>query len=863
MPKKLSPPASKNIPVSKTTPTDQSPAAQEQLAVSGVKNTDTSLQTTGTSLPTDTLSLPAVASEAKPKIPQKTWGATASPSGTSTSRATASASRQSQISQKSFVAMAASSAASNPSRASSASSQVQLPKIPSKAMASTNKRGFNSRAPTTAVSESQKIKIAQLLTELKAVNDNVSNYPREITTILYQISKLKFELSDEEKLILIDFISYLNFGLWSNMNFIHLVISLKYCGIFDKKISQDTDGKQAHLFKKLVEVAEEVICDPRIYHKAGFYSFLSRIIKAISTSDPSLVEPNKIIITRSLKSYINNIDKKRNIMLNPDDIYQLLTSIFELRNMNIITHQEAGELAKPYIMNHDITLDIHNVRDRKTYIFICRNLINKDDTYKGYKDRLAEIYNQAIDLIDSFTVDSYEPFYLFDEINYLFFKKLINIEACNLESLMGLIEGRIHTLLDKPFFGKFHINLYNLETTPFAKTQVYERLKKEYHACLNKNIHKMNPASIVRIETHIAKSKVSYITDKKLDTSIADNLALMLSKICSENSELTKENCLASLDVFAHKMGTSIHREYFQHFKTRIIPILLVRYNQLTYDEKVKLIKVLPLTKNEKDDHVCKKIIAGLCNTFTANTEQYMTESVSFLNAIANLGDYNSDIIPFVELSRKALVIDETQNKSHLIKCLKFYSFAYACFILQEQESDQPQKQLSSMKEEMKEKLALTVNLLESQYKKSFFNDDWLMLNFAHGLLRTGKQYDVNFVYTATRMQNEMYEALAEAYQLEKEKDIQLEASLFGLPGIDIYLTKYKLALEIDGEQHFQGADNNSVSGKSLIQKAILSLNGINLINIKNLTRRNSLILEDIKQQIDAFLRKKEDDASS
>ncbi len=905
MPKKLSPSANKNIPVNKNDTVAESSALEDQLLVSGITNTATAPQTTGlsplTTPLTDAISWPAIVSKAKAKTPQKSWATIASGGATSasshfqspqifgadmasgkvpsTSKGSASASgqtpspktswatvtlsesdstsKQVEVPQISWANIASRTVPVIPEERVSSSSQPQTPWATTDLGESTS----ISKAHTTVITQFHKIKVAELFNKLNQINKNDRDYPRKITSIIYQINKLKIELSDGEKLTLTDFISSINIGSWSNIDFIHLFISLKFSGVFNKEILQDSECKQNKLFEKLVYITQEVIQNSKTYHRIGIYSYLPRIIKAISNSNPSLVEQNKEIISNVLRTYNANMDKSKSYKLNSDDIYNLVTSIYDLRKYNVLTQEEASKLAKPFIVNNDITKiirELHNQRKQGLYLFTCRRFISKDEAYKNYSDTVEAIYNQAIDSSDPLSSNEFEAFCVFDEINYLSKINIINIENCNIEPLLELIEGKIHTLIGKPFFASFYISLYHLETTSFAKTKVYERLKKEYHACLNKNISKIDPASIAKIEAYIAKSKVSYLSGKALDTRLVNNLDLMLGKICSETSAVTRENCLASLDIFSHSMTTNIHIKYFEYFKERIIPILLAQYNKLTYSQKIQLVKVLPLTKNEKNDRICKQMISELHNTFMANTDEYMAESLLFLSFMTNLGDYNSDILPFIELSRKVLIIDETRNKSDLFKGLKFYSFAYAYLILQEKEKSLPQKQIYSMIDEMREKLALIISLIEVQCKETLFNDDFLMLNYAYALLKIDKKHDVNFVYTETNIQNDIYNTLAEKYKLKKGKDIQLEASLFGLPGVDIYLPKYKLALEIDGDQHYIGADNKSISGKSIIQKAILSLNGIQLINVRELTRRRSLILEEVKLQVDDFLHNKE-----
>ncbi len=881
MPKKLSPSANKNIPISENKPATDSPTSEEQLTVSEITNTEKSPQTLDasplTTPLTDAVSWPAISGKIKAQPAQKSWAAVAS------GRA-AFASSQTQAPKVSWSAIASGEASSTSRETAATSSQIQVPQKSWSAIASgeapfaltkskTPTASWSAMASAQAVSpsktltpfitESQKIKTAEIFNELEQLNPNDKEYFKKITIVFYKIRDLKINLTDSDKLKLIDCASSLNLNLWPNMNFAHLFISLKYSSIFDKEIPQDTENKQAQLFKRLIGRTEEVINDPRSYHRAGLYSFLSQIIRLTSTSTPWLLEPNKDVIRRSLKAFIHYIKGKEEIMSNPENIYKLATSFYDLSAKDVITQQEAIELARPYVANYiSVTNELKKSRQQNSYLFACRRLMINDHECQNHKNKMETIYNKSIDLIDPFSSDIHEPFYLFDEVNYSANMKLIDIENCNLESLMKLMEGKIHTLVDRPLFAKLYINLYNIETTSFAKTSVYKRLKKEFHTCLRKNMNRIDPASLARIEAFIAKSKVSYLDIEELESSVTDNIELMLNRICSSTSILNRENCLASLNIFSHKMSTNIHLKHFEYFKSRIIPMLLSQYTKLTYNEKIQLIRVLPLIKNEIYDQKCKEIIAELHATFIANPDQYRVESALFLSAITKLGNYNSDISPFVELSRKALVIDETCSKLHLLKSLKFYSFAYAHFMLQEQEKPIPQQKINSVKEEMKEKLALAINLIESLYKGSLLNDDKLMLNYGYALLEINKHHHVNFVYTETNIQREIYESLAEEYELEKEKDIRLEASLFGLPGIDIYLNKFKLALEIDGKQHFQGADSTSVSGKSLIQKAILNMNGIHLINIKKLTRRRSLILEEVKSQINNFLRKKEADLS-
>ncbi len=879
MPKKLSSSANKNIPTSENKPATDSPTSEEQLTVSDITNTEISPETLGTSpltTPlTDAVSWPAMSGKAKAQPAQRSWAAVASGGA-------ASSSNQTQAPKVSWSAITSGEASSTSKETATTSSQIQVPQKSWSAIASGEApfASTKSRAPTTSwaamasaqaassskaltpfITESQKIKAAEIFNELETLNPNDKDYFKKITTVIYKIRNLKINLTDSDKLKLIAFVSNLNLKPWSNMNFVHLFISLKYSSIFDKEIPQDTEKKQAQLFKKLVGIAEEVINDPSSYHRAGLYSLLSQVIKLISTSGPWLLEPNKDVVKRSLKAFIGYIERKEEVRLNPENTYKLATSFYDLSVKDIITQQEAIVLARPYVANYSsIIKGLKNPRQQNSYLFACRHLMINDHECQNHKNNLEALFNKSIELIDPFSSDPQDTFYLFDEVHYSANMKLIDIENCNLEPLMKRMEGKIHAVVDKPLFAKLYINLYNLETTSFAKTSVYKRLKKEFHTCLRRNINRIDPASLARIEAFMAKSKVSYLDTDELESSVTDNLELMLNRICSSTSILNRENCLASLNIFSHKMSTDIHLKHFEDFKSRIIPILLSQYSKLTYNEKIQLIRVLPLTKNEIYDQKCKEIITELHATFTANPEQYRVESALFLSAITKLGNYNSDIIPFIELSRKTLVIDETCSKLHLLKSLKFYSFAYAYFILQEQEKSFPQQQINSVKEEMKEKLILAINFIESQNKGSLLNDDKLLLNYGYALLGINKHHHVNFVYTETNIQREIYNALAKEYQLEKEKDIRLEASLFGLPGVDIYLNKFKLALEIDGKQHYQGANSTSVSGKSLIQKAILNINGIHLINITNLTRRRSIILEEVKSQINDYLRKKEAD---
>lgn len=216
-------------------------------------------------------------------------------------------------------------------------------------------------------------------------------------------------------------------------------------------------------------------------------------------------------------------------------------------------------------------------------------------------------------------------------------------------------------------------------------------------------------------------------------------------------------------------------------------------------------------------------------------------------------------ITPFIELSRKVLIISEESNKTNLVRSLKFYSFAYAYLSLQLQtkaHSTQMERQLTKLKNEMKDKLISTSNLLEIIHKDGLVNDQKLALNYANALLQTGKEYKVNFAYTDSEIQNDIFNYIAEKYQLEKGKDIQLEASLFGLPGVDIYLDKCKLAIEVDGRHHYRGAENKAIKGLALIQKAIFQMNNIELIHIQELHRKKDQILQDIELQIDDLLRK-------
>ncbi len=834
MPKKLSPPANKNVPVIAAEPS----ATEEQPTVSGVTNTATAPQTLHPATP---LTDPA-RTGARPKTTQKSWAAIASPTTASSTKTAASASSEAPSTsspQKSRVQASASSHSHSHSHTARMSRTASA-----------------SRAPISLTTQSQKIQISKLLNELKQLKPKNNTDFRKITTTIYKFNELNAELSDNEKLELIDFISNLNLDPWSNFNFVHLFISLKYSGVFDTDISQDTEEKQARLFKKLLEIIEEVIHDPHYYHQEGYYSYLSRIIKAISTSSPSLTYRNKDIINRSLKAFMGYIGE--DVKLNSNDIYQLVTSLYDFKNNQVITEQDAGELAKPHISRPNIVRELQGMRKKKAYLFACRHLIIRDTSYKNYNSSIEAIYNQSIDLIDPFSpsINIYDYFCLFDEINYLYHRKLINIENCNLEPLMKLLEGKIHFLVEKPYFDKFYISLYNLGASSFAKTAIYKKLTNEYHTCLNKNIDKISPANIAKITAYITKNRVTYVSDEGLDAKVLENIDLMLNKICSATSALSKENCLAALDVFSHRPPNKLQVKYFQNFEERIIPVLLNQHNKLTYNEKIQLIKALPLTKNERYDVICKQMIAKLFNTFMANTDEYMVESMLFLNTIANLGDYNLDITPFIELSRNALVLDETRSKADLFKSLRFCSFAYASFILQTQTL--PQQQINSLKQEMKEKLALTISLIESQYQDSLFNDDSLMMNYGYALLQIDKQLKVNFSYTESSIQNEVYDSLAKEYELERGKDIQLEASLFGLPGIDIYLPEHKLAIEVDGAQHYIGANNKSIIGVSLIQKAILTLNGIHLINIKDLTRGKAAILADAKRQVEYFFRNKE-----
>ncbi len=875
MPKKLSPSANKSMPISDNNPAAEPSIPEEKLIVEGITNIETNPQTLGassiTTPLTDAVSWPTLSDKAKTPPAQRSWAAIAS--------GAAASSGQTQSPKASWAAMASGEIATT----SKAVASISPPKALQTTMAS-DRTAFTSsksqtattswaatasaeivstsKVPTPFITRSQEIKLNKLFNELKQLDSKDSHYFKNITVIIYKIRNVKVELTADRKIELISFIYDLNLNLWPNISFVHLFLSLKYAGVFDKEIPQDIEKKQASLFKKLVSITEKAIHDPRSYHRTGLYSFLSQVIKAISTSESSLIELNKNTISTSLKAFLGYLQDKEGINLISDDVYKLVTAIYDLRKKDVITKQEGGILAKPYITEYDVIKDLKTPRKQSIYLFACRYHITRDDIYKNNKNSIEAIYNQAIDFIDPLLPDPIEPFYIFDEINFLSNIDFIDIENCKLDHLMKILQGKIRFLVGEPPFAKFYVNLYNLETTSFSKTTVYKNLKEEYHICLKKNIHKIDAASIAKIESHITKSKTSYVTSKELSFKVIDNLERMLKKICSENSALTKENCLASLDVFSHRMNTDLHWKHFEYFKHRVIPELLDKYSQLNHDEKIKLVKVLPLTKNERNDQICRKIITELHNTFMANTNEYVPEAVLFLNAIANLGNYNSDIIPFIELSRKAFVIDETRSKSQLFKSLNFYSFAYAYFILQEQEGAMPQNALNSLKEEMKEKLALAINFIESKYKDHFINDDLLILNYAHALLKINKQYDVNFIYTETNLQKEIYESLAEEYELEKEKDIQLEASLFGLPGVDIYLNKYRLAIEIDGSQHYQGYENSSVSGKSLMQKAILDMNGVHLINIKELSRGQSLVLEDVKQQLDNFLRKKRESSS-
>ncbi len=856
MPKKLSPSANKNIPVNKKDTATESSELDEQLPVSGVANTAITPQTLDPTTPlADTITNQTEPSCAKIKVSQKLQAANDSLS---------SVSSQSQSPQKPWLVSASSERASTSRGAVSASSQAQALQQSWAASASktpavsSSRPTLGSRTQTPLVTQEQKIKITALLNELKQLNPKTRDDFKKFTMTIYQINALNVELNTNDKLTLIDIVSSLNLTSWLNINLVHLLISLNTCGVFNKEIPQDTEEKQAKLFKKLLEITEKIIHEPRSYKGAGLYSFLSQIIKFIATSSPSLVEENKDMIRHSLRAFLGYIEETKSVNLNADNIYHIVTSIYDLRKKDVITHQEAGILAKHYIINYDIVKELRKIRKQSIYLFTCRRLITKDGTYKNNNNRIEAIFNQAIEAINPFSSDKLEAFFILDEIDYAAKMNLIHIENCNIEPLMKFLEGKISFLVGKQLFANFYMNLYNLETTSFGKTKIYERLKQEYHACLNKNIDKIDSACITKLESYITKSKTSYFTNKELDKRVADNLELMFSRICSSTSILNRENCLASLKIFSHKMATNIHVKYFQYFKERIIPVLLNQQDKLTYHEKIQLIKVLPLTKSERNDHLCRQMINELYNCFMINTDEHMEDSVLFLDAMAGLGNFNSDIMPFIDLSRKVLVIDETRSKSELFNCLRFYSFSYAYFILQEQETTLSKKKLNSIKKEMKEKLALTINLIESQYKDNLFNDNLLMLNYGHALLKTDRCHKVNYSYTETNIQHDIYNSLAQEYKLQKGKDIQLEVSLFGLPGIDIYLNKYKLALQIDGAQHYIGADSKAVGRLSLIQKAILKINGIHLINVRELTRRRSLILEDVKQQVDVFLRPKE-----
>lgn len=872
MPNKIPPQPNPNAPVNEGNLASSSPTPENQVnIISGIINAEENLQTIST--PPVVEQAPSIsgaswaAIASKSKTPQtstkKTWASVASTGFTSKSESPA----LDKAPMPGPSSMKIKNWRVGTSLADKTASKQDTTKITEIVQDKKNTTEIPNASATYSptLSSADKAKVTQIFHQLKTLisrspNKTNTEFEKNITKLIRQIYLANITLPPEEKLTLINLILDLNLYKWTNIGFVNLFLSIGFCGVFHEDIPLDTKRKQAHLFKILTELTEEVIHDPRSYQGSGLYSYLTQVIKIISDSSYSLIDNNKRVITEFFNDFIGYINQDKGIELNHQDVYKIVTATCEMSKKNIFPQTEAAILVKNYIDNYDKTDNLLTIRKREKFSFACRHLIIKEGNDTNNKSKIASLYNNAITLIKtdkSNKSEIHDAFYLFDEINYLFNKKLIDIESCDLEALMMHLEGKVHTLISKSFLAKFHAYLYNLETTSFAKTNIYKKLKKESLDCLNENLDKITPSELAKIDEYLAKSKQSYITAEKLDPKAIKHSDAILNKICSEDSQLTRDNCLSALDIFARKIPTGHYATSFIHFKRRILPVLLSRYSQLTYNEKIKLMKVLTYVKEEKCDQKCREIISELCVFFTENTNEYMQESVSFLQAITNLGDFNSNMLPFIELSRRALIIDDRNSKATLIKSLKFYSFTYAYLSLQlkeKTESIQHQRKLNQVKDEMRDKLALAISAIESQHKDYLFNDDCLLLNYGHALLNTGIKYNVELAYSESKIQNEIYDFIANEFGLEKDKDIQLEMPLFGLPAIDIYLSKHKVAIEVDGHQHYKGAENKAVKGLSIMQKAILQMNGIHLINIPLLDREKEDIFQDIKQQLHAFL---------
>lgn len=835
MPKKSPPPANKNAPVNPSPPASDSSTSESQVAVSGIVNTEEALQTLGS------LSLADQASGAQAAL---TGGATAAAIGTKPKIPQTSAKKSgAKISAGATTSSALSSAQDAAAKSTEARTKI-----------SSATSAYSPQADPRAT------EILNRLKHLKSIAPNTKNtlFEKSITEAIYSLHHSRITLTSEQKLTLINIISELDLYLWSNMSFVHLFLALGFCGVFIDDIPQDVEHKQAQLFKELLILNDQVIQTTETYQGRGLYSYVSQVIKIISGARPSLLNENKSTIKNSFADFIYYLTTELNIKedINNEDAYKIVASAYELSKRDVISQKDAGLLVKPFIKNKDVIESMHNFNKQKRYALACHYLIVRDAEYKDCKDRITSIYNQSIDLIGINPSDPHGSFHLFDDIVYLHNQDLIHLENCNLERLMKALKGNMEYLLTTKFFASFYIALYNLEATPFAKTAIYKQLKQEYIECLDRNVEKITPANLAKIDEYLTRNKESYLEHKKLDFKVVNALDKMLTQICSEQSEKSKENCLAALDIFSRKSATDIHIKHLAYFKESMVPILLNNYEKLTYNEKIKLMKILPSIKKENYDQICRKMIAELGEFLTKNTDDYLQESRDFLQAIINLGDFNKNMPPFIKLAKKALTFNEKTNKLNLIRHLKFYSFAYSYLALQQQESHKSteiKRELNKTQNEMKEKMTQLINLLESQHKKYLVNDNKLVLNYANALLNTGVAHKVNFTYSESEIQNYIYDHIMKRYKLEKDKDIQMEVSLFGLPGIDIYLDKYKLAIEIDGDQHYHGFENQYVKGRSLMQKVILEKHGIKLINIPVLNKQRELTLKNVQSKLDEF----------